>query len=173
MRYAFALNKFLALTKYSSGTFALIKSVESNFIGDFVCSVGVDNVFQKLLPGFRTFLELIGPRQLFCEVALPSMRSTVYAKARGCFAYSIYLNTDLNLLATKLPTGKIFFLNLGGKATVGRVAGKWAKLEMFGQAGHNSIIGRKSIVRGVAMNPVDHPHGGRTKTNSPEVSPWG
>jgi large subunit ribosomal protein L2 len=28
-------------------------------------------------------------------------------------------------------------------------------------------------VRGVAMNPVDHPHGGRTKTNKPEVSPWG
>jgi large subunit ribosomal protein L2 len=28
-------------------------------------------------------------------------------------------------------------------------------------------------VRGVAMNPVDHPHGGRTKTNSPEVTPWG
>jgi large subunit ribosomal protein L2 len=28
-------------------------------------------------------------------------------------------------------------------------------------------------VRGVAMNPIDHPHGGRTKTNKPEVSPWG
>jgi len=36
-----------------------------------------------------------------------------------------------------------------------------------------SIRGRKSMVRGVAMNPVDHPHGGRTKTNSPEVSIWG
>jgi len=31
--------------------------------------------------------------------------------------------------------------------------------------------GLKSKVRGVAMNPVDHPHGGRTKTNKPEVSP--
>jgi large subunit ribosomal protein L2 len=33
--------------------------------------------------------------------------------------------------------------------------------------------GKKPKNRGVARNPVDHPHGGRTKTNSPEVSPWG
>ena len=38
-----------------------------------------------------------------------------------------------------------------------------------------TYIGRKTkpVVRGVAMNPVDHPHGGRTKTNQPEVSKWG
>jgi ribosomal protein L2 len=118
------LNKFISLTKYSSGTFSLIKSVESNFIGDYICSIGVGNISQKLLPGFRAFLELIGARQLFCEVTLPNMHSTAYAKARGCFAYGVYLDKDLNLLATKLPTGKIFFLNLSSKATVGRVAGK-------------------------------------------------
>ena len=34
-------------------------------------------------------------------------------------------------------------------------------------------IGKRMITRGVAMNPVDHPHGGRTKTSKPEVSIWG
>ena len=34
-------------------------------------------------------------------------------------------------------------------------------------------MGFRPNVRGVAMNPVDNPHGGRTKTNSPELTPWG
>lgn len=38
------------------------------------------------------------------------------------------------------------------------------------KAGYNINLGKKQIVRGVARNPVDHPHGGRTKTNKPEVS---
>jgi len=44
------------------------------------------------------------------------------------------------------------------------------KYKIFGKAGFNKILGKKSKVRGVARNPVDHPHGGRTKTNKPEVS---
>jgi large subunit ribosomal protein L2 len=41
---------------------------------------------------------------------------------------------------------------------------------VVGKCGNNIKRGFKSKVRGVAMNPVDHPHGGRTKTNSPERS---
>lgn len=42
----------------------------------------------------------------------------------------------------------------------------------MGKAGINRNFGIRPTVRGVAMNPVDHPHGGRTKTNSPELTPW-
>jgi large subunit ribosomal protein L2 len=42
---------------------------------------------------------------------------------------------------------------------------------IYGKAGFLKFFGKKSKVRGVAKNPVDHPHGGNTKTNSPEVSP--
>lgn len=47
------------------------------------------------------------------------------------------------------------------------------KFTVTGKSGINRNLGKNVIVRGVAMNPVDHPHGGRTKTNKPEVSPWG
>ena len=47
------------------------------------------------------------------------------------------------------------------------------KFSYFGKAGVNILKGKKPKVRGVARNPVDHPHGGRTKTNQPEVSIWG
>jgi large subunit ribosomal protein L2 len=41
------------------------------------------------------------------------------------------------------------------------------------KAGHLKVYGKKSIVRGVAMNPVDHPHGGRTKSIRYPRTPWG
>ena len=47
------------------------------------------------------------------------------------------------------------------------------KFCIIGKAGTNIKKGIKPKVRGVARNPVDHPHGGRTKTNKPEVSIWG
>jgi large subunit ribosomal protein L2 len=56
---------------------------------------------------------------------------------------------------------------------LGRNSNIWRFKEIVGKAGRNINRGFKSSVRGVAMNPVDHPHGGRTKTNSPEKTPWG
>ena len=47
------------------------------------------------------------------------------------------------------------------------------KYRILGKAGVCIKSGKKSKSRGVARNPVDHPHGGRTKTNQPEVSIWG
>ena len=44
---------------------------------------------------------------------------------------------------------------------------------VYGKAGYLKFKSKKPKNRGVARNPVDHPHGGNTKTNSPETSPWG
>jgi large subunit ribosomal protein L2 len=65
---------------------------------------------------------------------------------------------------TKLVSGWNFVL-------VGRNAQQDFKYNRLGKAGINYLLGKKPKVRGVAKNPVDHPHGGRTKTNQPEVSP--
>jgi large subunit ribosomal protein L2 len=43
----------------------------------------------------------------------------------------------------------------------------------LGKAGRNRLLGKRPTVRGVAMNPVDHPHGGRTNGGRPSVTPWG
>ena len=55
-------------------------------------------------------------------------------------------------------------------ATLGRNSNVFKKYQIYGGSRKLKLLGRRPIVRGVAMNPVDHPHGGRTKTNSPEVS---
>ena len=58
-------------------------------------------------------------------------------------------------------------------ACVGEVSNEENWLVNIGKAGRSRWLGIRPTVRGTAMNPVDHPHGGRTKTNKPEVSPWG
>lgn len=57
-------------------------------------------------------------------------------------------------------------------ATVGRVSGEEHRKECRGKAGSNRRRGWRPTVRGEAMNPIDHPHGGRTRGGRPEVTPW-
>lgn len=77
--------------------------------------------------------------------------------------------------------GKVQIRRMGGKrrevseectATVGRVSGEEHKKESRGKAGRKRRRGIRPTVRGEAMNPIDHPHGGRTRGGRPEVTPW-
>ncbi|MFQ5788146.1 MAG: 50S ribosomal protein L2 [Thermodesulfobacteriota bacterium] len=77
----------------------------------------------------------------------------------------------------KLSSGEIRLVLLSCMATIGRVGNIEHELIVIGKAGRNRHLRRRPNVRGVAMNPVDHPHGGgegkATKGNPHPVSPWG
>ncbi len=79
---------------------------------------------------------------------------------------------DLNLIKIRLSSGVKKILHEETIVTLGRNNNIFQKYSILGSYSWKYYLGKKSIVRGVAMNPVDHPHGGRTKTNKPEVSPW-
>lgn len=71
------------------------------------------------------------------------------------------------------PSGKLKAVKLSFFCTLGRVSNIYRHLTSFGLAGVKRRLGFRPIVRGVAMNPVDHPHGGRTAGGRNPVSPWG
>jgi large subunit ribosomal protein L2 len=76
----------------------------------------------------------------------------------------------------RLRSGEIRKVNLECRATIGEVGNEEHSLEKTGKAGRVRWRGVRPTVRGVAMNPVDHPHGGgegRTGTKRDPVSPWG
>lgn len=77
----------------------------------------------------------------------------------------------------KLGSGEIRLISLNCMATIGRIGNAEHELMEIGKAGRNRHKGKRPVVRGVAMNPVDHPHGGgegkATKGNPHPVSPWG
>jgi len=75
----------------------------------------------------------------------------------------------------KLPSSELRRVRLGCRATVGQVGNLEHENLSHGKAGRVRWLGRRSHVRGIAMNPVDHPHGGgegRSKGNHPQT-PWG
>jgi len=76
----------------------------------------------------------------------------------------------------RMPSGEVRIFNVECRATIGEVGNSDHKNVKFGKAGRIRHMGRKPHVRGVAMNPVDHPHGGgegRARVGRPQVSPTG
>ena len=76
----------------------------------------------------------------------------------------------------KLVSGEIRHVNKNCKATIGEVSNPDQKNIKIGKAGRNRWRGKRPQTRGVAMNPVDHPHGGgegKTSGGRSPVSPWG
>ena len=76
----------------------------------------------------------------------------------------------------RLRSGEIRKVHVDCRATIGEVGNEEHNLESIGKAGRKRWRGIKPTVRGVAMNPIDHPHGGgegRTAAAQPPVSPWG
>jgi large subunit ribosomal protein L2 len=84
----------------------------------------------------------------------------------------IQFNLEKKLSFVQLPTKKTFWVSWYCVGTSGRASNIESNKQFLTKAGINRHKNIRPTVRGVAMNPVDHPHGGRCKTNSPEVTPW-
>jgi len=81
-----------------------------------------------------------------------------------------------NLAQLKMPSGEVRMINVNCLATYGMVGNSEHENISLGKAGRTRWLGRRSYVRGVAMNPVDHPKGGgegKTSGGGHPVSPWG
>ena len=76
----------------------------------------------------------------------------------------------------RLPSGRNFVVSSKAFATIGTVSNPEHNNRILGKAGRSRWLSRRPTVRGVAMNPVDHPHGGgegKTSGGRPSVTPWG
>ena len=96
--------------------------------------------------------------------------------ARSAGSSARIMAKENNLVSIKLPSGEVRMVPEVCMATIGIVGNKTHENIRIGKAGRSRWLGRRPKVRGVAMNPVDHPHGGgegRTSGGRHPVSPWG
>jgi len=96
--------------------------------------------------------------------------------ARSAGASAQLLAREGSYAQLRLRSGEIRKVHVDCRATIGEVGNEERNLESIGKAGRKRWRGIKPTVRGVAMNPIDHPHGGgegRTAAAQPPVSPWG
>lgn len=142
-------------------------------VGNYVKSTYFPLKLYKIsLLGFRVFLKLLKQNMIFFDLGKHGNKNK-YIKSSGTFSQVLQINKELGLILIKLPSGKKKYITFDYLCTLGRNSNIFKKFLILGKSGINRNYGKNVTVRGVAMNPVDHPHGGRTKTNKPEVSPWG
>ena len=95
---------------------------------------------------------------------------------RGAGEYAQLMAKEGKYAQVKLPSGEVRMILLDCRATIGQVGNLEHENISIGKAGRNRWLGRRPHVRGVAMNPVDHPHGGgegKSSGGRHPVTPWG
>jgi len=124
-------------------------------------------------PGNSLPLSLIPLGTMVHNVELREGRGGQLGRSAGTVIQLMAKEGDYALL--KLPSGELRRVRLACRATIGQVGNLEHENISYGKAGRIRWLGRRPKVRGMAMNPVDHPHGGgegRSKGNHPQ-SPWG
>ena len=102
----------------------------------------------------------------------------IYIRSAGTYGQLISktILNDKNFCIIKLPSGEQRYFSLNSKATLGKVSNKIHKNRIILKAGRSRWLNRRPKVRGVAMNAVDHQHGGgrgKTSGGGPTVTLWG
>lgn len=108
-----------------------------------------------------------------CVEMLPGKGAQI---ARSAGSGAQLLAREASYAQLRLRSGEIRKVHVDCRATIGETGNEEHNLESIGKAGRKRWRGVRPTVRGVAMNPIDHPHGGgegRTAAAQPPVSPWG
>jgi large subunit ribosomal protein L2 len=96
--------------------------------------------------------------------------------ARSAGAYVQIMAKEGDSVLLRMPSGELRKVKILCRATIGQVGNIDHEKVVLGKAGKSRLLGRRPKVRGVVMNPVDHPHGGgegRTSGGRHPVTPWG
>ena len=110
------------------------------------------------------------------NIELEPGRGAQFLRAAGTFGTLVEKIQDSDLVRIKLRSGEQRLIHKDALATIGIVSNIDNKNQKLGKAGRSRWLGKRPVVRGVAMNPVDHPHGGgegKTSGGRHPVTPWG
>ena len=161
---------FIALIRYSDGELAYILAPQRLQPGDKV--IAGDRVDVK--PGNAMPLNSIPVGTIVHNVELKPLKGGQIARSAGTYVQLV--GRDQGHAQLKLASGELRLVRGECMATIGAVSNPDQSNINLGKAGRKRWLGKRPSVRGVAMNPVDHPHGGgegRTSGGRHPVTPWG
>jgi large subunit ribosomal protein L2 len=161
---------FIALIKYQDGELSYILAPQRLKAGDMVIAAEKADV----KPGNAMPLSAIPVGTIIHNLEMKPGAGGKVARAAGSYAQLV--GKDQGYAQVKLMSGEVRLVRGECMATVGAVSNPDNSNQQIGKAGRNRWLGRKPHNRGVAMNPVDHPHGGgegRTSGGRHPVTPWG
>ncbi|KAF8821166.1 putative LSU ribosomal protein L2P [Cardiosporidium cionae] len=160
----------IALIQYDDGVLSYILAPHTCHPGQRVLA----SEEASILPGNALPLSKIPVGTIIHNIELKSGHGGQINRAAGTFA--TVLSKDVNYATLRLNSTEVRKFLLECWATIGQVSNVYQSARILGKAGVSRWLGRRPAVRGVAMTPDAHPHGGGTSdkhTKRPPVSPWG
>jgi len=161
---------FIALVKYQDGELSYILAPQRLKVGDTV--IWGEKVDVK--PGNAMPMKNMPVGTIVHNVEMKPGKGGQLARAGGTYAQLV--GRDAGYAQLKLASGELRIVRGECMATIGAVSNPDEQNIVIAKAGRSRWLGRKPHVRGVAMNPIDHPHGGgegRTSGGRHPVTPWG
>jgi large subunit ribosomal protein L2 len=161
---------WIALLKYADGELAYIIAPQRVKVGDTVISAEKADV----KPGNAMPLRSIPVGTIIHCIEIKPLKGAQMVRSAGSYAQLV--GRDSGYAQIRLTSGEVRMVPDGCMATIGAVSNPDNMNEVWGKAGRSIWLGRKPTVRGVAMNPVDHPHGGgegKTSGGRHPTTPWG
>jgi large subunit ribosomal protein L2 len=163
-------SSFIALIEYKDGEKAYILAAQKMKSGDIVMS----GPQAEIAPGNALPLKNIPVGTVVHNVELKPGAGGKMARSAGSSVQ--VAGKDAAYVQLKMPSGELRLVHESCLATVGAVSNPDHMNRQLGKAGRNRWLGKRPVVRGVAMNPIDHPHGGgegKTSGGRHPVTPWG
>ncbi len=161
---------FIALVNYPDGTQTYIIAPQRLAVGDVVTAGKKVDV----KPGNAMEVGQMPVGTIVHNVELKPGKGGQLARAAGTFVQVV--GRDKGMVIIRLNSGEQRYVRSDCMATVGAVSNPDNSNTNLGKAGRNRWLGHRPLTRGVAKNPVDHPHGGgegRTSGGRHPVTPWG
>ena len=161
---------FIALVKYEDGEKSYILAPQRIKVSDTIISSSSSDI----KPGNAMPFTGMPIGTIVHNVELKKGKGGQIARAAG--SYAQFVGRDGNYAQLRLSSGEMRLVRQECMATVGAVSNPDNSNQNFGKAGRNRNKGIRPSVRGVVMNPIDHPHGGgegRTSGGRHPVTPWG
>ena len=161
---------FIALIKYEDGELAYIIAPQRLGVGDKV--IAGEKVDVK--PGCAMPLRSVPIGSIIHNIEIKPGKGGQIARSAGAFAQIV--GRDQTYAIIRLGSGEQRLIHGDCMATIGAVSNPDQSNIKLAKAGRNRWMGKRPSVRGVAMNPVDHPHGGgegKTSGGRHPVTPWG
>jgi large subunit ribosomal protein L2 len=160
----------IALINYADGEKRYILAPSDLAVGTTIMAGATADI----KPGNTLPLKLIPLGTIIHNVEMKIGKGAQLVRSAGTFAQ--LMAKDGKYVQVKLPSGEVRMILQDCMATIGQVGNLDHEKVSIGKAGRSRWLGRRPKVRGVAMNPVDHPHGGgegRTSGGRHPVTPWG
>ena len=161
---------FIALVKYADDELAYILAPQRLAAGDKVIAAKKADV----KPGNAMELGQMPVGTIVHNVEMKPGKGGQIARSAGTYAQVV--GRDRGMVMVRLNSGEQRYIRSDCMATVGAVSNPDNQNQNFGKAGRSRWMGKRPLTRGVAKNPVDHPHGGgegRTSGGRHPVTPWG